>query len=253
MPRLLALLIVMTGLAQPLSGALAPAFGIGTPIGGATAGLDMPEQPLPAFFSIWSVIFAAYTACGVAALIRPPAWLVPFGVPLLIAGLFNIAWMLSAQLIASQPLDLALLAPIIAASWTAAHIAARLNAGGERGLTYRFAEAASGLLAGWITVATAISIPLTVRSLTILGPSDHPWPMVWTTLITAGLFAWLYTRFISPALWYFIAAGWGLLGIAFHNWLETGMHLVGHITAAVLILLLIWRLTQGAKLARRTA
>lgn len=253
MPRLIALMILITGLAQPLSGALAPAFGIGTPIGAATAGLDMPEQPLPAFFSIWSVIFAAYTAFGVAALIRPPVWLMRFSLPLLAAGVFNIVWMLSAQLIASQPLDLVLLAPIIAASWWAARIAAKLNAGGERGLTFRFAGAASGLLAGWISVATAISIPLTVRSLTILGPSDHPWPMVWTTLITAGVFAWLYTRFISPALWYFIASGWGLLGIAFHNWLETGMHLVGHIAAAVLLLLLLWRLTQGVKLARPLA
>ncbi|MFN7054993.1 hypothetical protein [Hyphomonas sp.] len=250
MARLLAFLILLTGIAQPLAGALAPAFGIGTPIGAATSGQDMPDQPLPAFFSIWSVIFAAYIAFGAAALIRPPAWLTRFGLPLLAAGLLNILWMLTAQLVVYQPLDFLILFPILAASWTAARIAARINAGGERSLAFRFAEAASGLLSGWISVATAISVPLTIRSLTTIGPTDHAWPMVWTTLLTAGALGVLYTRFISPALWFFAAAGWGLLGIAMHNWLETGMHLIGHVAAGYLVLLLVWRLTRGANLAK---
>jgi hypothetical protein len=99
-------------------------------------------------------------------------------------------------------------------------------------------------------VAAAISIPLTVRSLTTIGASDHPWPMVWTALLTAGALGVLYTRFISPALWFFVAAGWGILGIAMHNWLETGMHLTGHVAATWLVLLLAWRLTRGANLSR---
>lgn len=251
--RLIPLLILLTGIAQPLAGALAPAFGIGTPIGAATSGQDMPDQPLPAFFSIWSVIFAAYIAFGLAALIRPAGWTRRLGTPLLIAGTLNIIWMLTAQLLVFQPLDFLLLFPILGASWWAARIAARLSAEGTSGLVFRLGEAASGLLAGWISVATAISVPLTIRSLTPLGPTDHAWPMVWSVLGTAGLLAYIFTRRISPALWYFAAAGWGILGIAFHNWFQTGMHLVGLVAALCLLLLLFWRLTRGANLAKRIA
>ncbi|ABI78387.1 putative membrane protein [Hyphomonas neptunium ATCC 15444] len=249
--RLFPLLIFLLGVAQPLAGALAPAFGIGTPIGDATAGSAAPEQPLPAFFSIWGVIFAAYTALGVAGLWRPDQWPAPLGLPLVLAGAGNIIWMLSAQLIGSQPLDFVLLAPILVCAWWAAREAEALR--GTRSLSVYLGDAASGLLAGWISVAAAISIPLTVRSLTWLEPTDFPWPMFWSTILTAALLAWIFASRISGSLWYFVAAGWGLLGIAFHNWLETGMHLIGHFTAGCLILLLTLRLTRGAKAGKRAA
>lgn len=243
--RLFPLLIFVLGVLQPLAGALAPAFGIGTPIGDATAGSPAPEQPMPAFFSIWGVIFAAYTALGVAGLWRPEQWPARLGLPLALAGAGNIVWMLSAQLIGSQLIDFLLLAPIFVCAWWAAREAHTLR--GTRSLCVYLGDAASGLLAGWISVAAAISIPLTVRSLTGLGPTDFPWPMYWTTILSAALFAWIFATRISASLWYFAAAGWGLLGIAFHNWFETGLHLIGHFTAGCLILLLILRLTRGAK------
>ena len=249
--RLFPFLIFVLGVLQPLAGALAPAFGIGTPIGDATAGTSAPEQPLPAFFSIWGIIFAAFTALGVVGLWRPSQWLKPLGVPLALAGASNIVWMLSAQLIGSQPLDFVLLAPIFVFAWWAAREAEALR--GTRSLTYYIGDAASGLLAGWISVATAISIPLTVRSFTGLGPSDFPWPMFWSTILSAGLLAWIFASRISASLWYFVAAGWGILGIAFHNWTETGMHLIGHFAAGCLALLLILRLTRGANAGKRAA
>lgn len=249
--RLIPFLILALGFLQPLAGALAPVFNIGTPIGDATSGTSAPEQPFPAFFSIWSVIFATYAAFGVNGLVRPEEWPRRLGLPLVLAGVGNIVWMLSAQLIASQPLDFVLLAPIFISAWWAAREAEALR--GTRSLGFQFGDAASGLLAGWISVATAISIPLTIRSFTGLAPSDFPWPMFWSTILSAGLFAWIFSSRISKSLWYFVAAGWGILGIAFHNWLETGMHLIGHFAAGCLIILLLLRLTRGAKPVKRAA
>ncbi len=247
--RTLALLIVIVGLLQPLAGALAPAFGIGTAIGAATADTNAPEQPMPAFFSIWGLIFASYVALGVAGLLRPDGWPRQAGMPMLLAGLGNIVWMLSAQLIVWQPLDFLLLAPVFLFSWWAARIVDGAR-GAERSAGFYIADAASGLLAGWVSVAIAISLPLTVRSFSGLGPTDFPWPMYWTTILSAGALAWLFASRISRSLWYFAAAGWGLLGIAFHNWYETGLHLIGHFTLGCLIILLLLRLTRGANAGR---
>ena len=79
MSRALPWLILLLAVLQPLSGALAPLLGIGTPIGAATASTDAPEQPLPAFFSIWGVIFLAYAGFGLAGLLRPASWLPAVG------------------------------------------------------------------------------------------------------------------------------------------------------------------------------
>lgn len=250
--RLAAAALILLALVQPLAGALAPAFGIGTPIGAATSGGLAPEQPMPGFFSIWSVIFLAFGAFGAVLIMRPLPEMRPVAFAMAAAGLANILWMLSAQLIVFQPLDLLLLFPIMAASFFAAATLARLP--GELPRALRFtADAATGLLSGWISVALAISLPLTLRSLTPLGETDLPWPMFWLALGAAALAAWLFARLVSPSLWYFVALGWGLLGIAFNNWFITGTQLIGHVAAAGLIVILILRLTRGANAAKPAA
>lgn len=252
MTRALPWLILLLAVLQPLSGALAPLTGLGTPIGAATAGTDAPEQPLPAFFSIWSVIFLAYAGLGIAGLRWPAAWFESVGRPMLIAGVFNIVWMLSAQLVAYQPLDFVLLGPILVACWTAA---ARLDAlrPAEPALTFRIADAATGLLAGWLSVAAAISVPLTWRTFNGLGPTDLPWPMFWTAMAVAGLAAWVFATRVSRSLWYFIAAGWGLVGIVLNNWLRTEMHWVSAMAALVAATILLLRVTRGAKRSKSDA
>lgn len=198
------------------------------------------------------MIFAAYGAFGLAGLIAPQRWPRPLARPLILAGAGNIVWMLAAQLIVFQPLDFLLLFPILAAAWWAAREAEKLRAPG-RPLVLHLGEAASGLLAGWLSVAVSISVPLTIRSLTPIAPTDFPWPMFWSALLPAAFFAWLFTRRISRSLWYFAAASWGILGIAFHNWYETGMHLIGHVALGFLLLVLLWRLTRGSNPAKPAA
>ncbi len=252
MTRALPWLILLLGLLQPLSGALAPVFDIGVPIGAATAGADAPEQPLPVFFSIWGVIFLAYAGFGLAGLLWPVDWFGRVGVPMLMAGAANILWMLSAQLIGLQPLNFGLLAPIFAAAWIAA---ARLDVlrASETGPVFQVADAASGLLAGWISVAAAISVPLTIRTFTNLGPTDFPWWMFWATVAVAALAAWIFAGRISRSLWFFAALGWGLTGIVLNNWLRTEMHGIALMAGAGTATILFLRVTRGAKRPKSAA
>ncbi|KDA04357.1 hypothetical protein [Hyphomonas oceanitis] len=238
-------ILILLALLQPLSGALAPLAGIGTPIGNATRDLGAPEQPLPVFFSIWSVIFAAYLAFALFLLLRREPWMERIAMPLAIAGLMNVVWMLSAQLIMSQPLDFVLLFPIVAAAWVSAWQFDRMRGMGGS-IAKLTADMATGLLSGWITVAAAISIPLTIRHFSNLGATDQPWLMLWATLVPAALAAWVFTRFISRSLWFYVALGWGLLGILLNNWTITDMNWLAIMTGVVTVIVLSLRLTRGA-------
>jgi len=246
MTRALPWLLILLAVLQPLTGAFAALTGLGTPIGEASRNINAPEQPLPAFFSIWGVIFLAYGAFGVAGFLRPADWYARVGQPLLIAGAFNIVWMLSAQLIALQPLDYAMLFPILIASWRAAAVLNDIPPS-EPKVTWRLADLASGLLSGWIVAAVSVSTPLTLRSLTTLGPTDFPWPMFWTAIAFAGLAAWVFAVRISRTPWFFVALSWGLVGIALNNWLRTGMHWIAFMAAVATATILLLRVTRGAK------
>ena len=245
MKKHLPLIVILLGLLQPLSGAIAPALGIGTPIGNATRGMTLPEQPLPAFFSIWSVIFLAYLLFGVAYWRDREPWMDRVGVPLAWAGLFNIVWMLCAQLIAWQPLDFLLLFPIAITAWIAAFRMDRLR---ETGWSPKkaLADFVAAMLSGWISVAVAISIPLTLRSFSSLGATDYPWPMLWITLLTAGFAAWMFARYVSRSWWYFAALGWGVIGIILNNWHVTEMNWLAIASAVILALIICLRLFRGA-------
>lgn len=248
-PRLILLLLALL---QPLSGALAPLLGIGVPIGNATRDLGAPEQPLPAFFSIWSLIFLTYLAFSLFAIFRREYWMERISFPLVIAGMLNIIWMLSAQLIVSPPFDFALLFPIGAAAWYSAWCFDQMRGigGSAAKLT---ADAVTGLLSGWITVAAAISVPITIRHFTPLGPTDYPWLMLWATLVPAAICAWLFSRFISRSAWFFVALIWGLIGTLLNNWTVTGMHWLAIMTGVVAVLVLYLRITRGAHGAVDTA
>jgi len=252
MTRALPWLILLLGILQPLSGALAPAFGIGTPIGDASASTNAPEQPLPAFFSIWGLIFLAYAGFGLAGILRPAAWYPKVAWPMLAAGLANVIWMLIAQQIVSQPLNFLLLAPIFISAWIASAQVEALRPS-ETGFTLKVADAASGLLAGWISLATAISVPLTIRTFTGLAPTDFPWPMFSITFAVASVASWLFAARVSRSLWFFAALGWGFLGVVLNNWLRTDMHLIAGMAALGTATILFLRVTRPPKRLKSAA
>ena len=237
--------LVALGIGQPLAGALAPVLGIGTPIGNATRDLGAPEQPLPVFFSIWSLIFGAFLAFAYYTLRKREPWMLRVGAPLALAGLANVVWMLSAQMIVSQAWDFLLLFPIAACSWIAAARFDRLRGMGGS-IEKLIADAATGLLAGWILVAIGISVPLLIRSFTSYGPTDFPWQMLWATLGTVAFGAWMFARYVSRSLWFFAALAWGLLGIIANNWTVTGMGWIAIMTGICGIVILALRLLRGA-------
>ncbi|MEL7471650.1 MAG: hypothetical protein AAFN27_24615, partial [Pseudomonadota bacterium] len=164
------------------------------------------------------------------------------GPPLAIAGALNVLWMLSAQLIASQLLNTLLLFPIAWCAWRAAREFDQMRGlGGDA--SKLVADATTGLLSGWITVAVAISAPLTVRTLTGLGASDAPWQMLFLTLAVAAGGAYAFASRVSRSLWYFVALGWGVACIALNNWFVTGMNPMAVIAALAGAAIIRFRLT----------
>lgn len=227
---------------------LLPRLGIGRNVGAAAredyAGLP-PEQPLSAMFSIWGVIFTLFAIFTVYALRKDDTLVHRLAPPLAFAGALNCIWMLSAQTLNLQLLNFALLFPIAFFAWAAARKFDLMRGMGGSAIKLT-ADAVTGLLSGWITVAIAISVPLTLRNVSSLGASDYPWQMLWATLITASLGAYLFSRFISRSLWFFVAAGWGLLGIILNNWYITNMGWLAIVTGIMTLIILYLRLTRGA-------
>jgi len=235
-------------LAQFIAPALPGLFGIGQSLGDAARGDyggQPPEQPLGIAFSIWGVIFTAYLVFAIHALLRDDALTRRVGPPLAWAGVFNVVWMLVAQGLDVQLLNFVLLFPIIWFAWSAARAFDGLRGMGGSAMKL-VTDAATGLLSGWITVAVAISTPLSIRTLTGLGATDAPWRMLIVTLAVAALAAFIFASRISRSLWYFVALGWGVFWVAANNLAVTGMTTlaIGAFFAGAAIVTL--RLTRGA-------
>lgn len=228
--------------------ALPELFGIGTPVGDAAredyAGLP-PEQPIGAMFSIWGLIFTLFALFALYALRREDTLVRRIAPSLAVAGAFNCLWMLLAQTVQSQLLNTALLIPIAVFAWIAARRFDLMRGMGGSAIKLT-ADAVTGLLAGWISVAIAISLPLTLRTLSALGASDYPWLMLWLTLTAAIIAAYAFARWISRSFWFFAALGWGLIGIVLNNWYVTGMHWLAIVTGIMTLIILYYRLKNGA-------
>ncbi len=223
-----------------------PMLGYGAPVGDRAVEQGIPpELPLGLFFSIWGVIFTAYAIYAVVANTKPQETSDRLALPLAIAGLGNVVWMVSAQMIGHPILDFVLLLPILAASWIAAYRLDR-EGGDSQLFRHKLSCVLTGLLAGWLSVAVSISVPDLVRELLGRAPTDYVWHSLWMALVPAGLLAWIFASRISRSLWYFAAAGWGLLGVFSSNWWRTETHGLAIATVIVTILILSRRLRYGA-------
>ncbi|MEL6257902.1 MAG: hypothetical protein AAFQ67_02455, partial [Pseudomonadota bacterium] len=165
---------------------------------------------------------------------------------LALAGAANIVWMLEAQLITWMPLDYALLFAVAVPAWTAATRLDRMRGLGGSAMKFT-ADMATGLLAGWITVAIAISGPMLIRDLTGLGVTDRIWLMLWITLATAGAGAWLAATRVTRSPFFFVALAWGLAGVAMNNFTRTDMGFLGWATVFTGGLIILLRAVRGAK------
>ena len=246
MSRKVGTALLVVAIAQFLAPVL-PAIGIGEPIGTrGDVAVRPPELPPGPFFSIWGVIFLSYLIFAFLSLWKPGYLEHKLAMPLLLAGAGNVTWMVSAQSIVNQYADFVLLLPILACVWLAARRLHRM--GGFDGTLARLnACILTGLFSGWITAAMSISVAATWREVAGLGPSDHVWVSLWLALLSAGLLAWAFASRISASLFYFVALGWGIAGIAVNNWYLTHLHWLSA-AAALFGLFILWRrLRYGAR------
>lgn len=226
---------------------LLPNLGLGVSLGDrAIANGIGPELPTGTFFAIWGVIFSAYAVIAVWHFWRPTYISTHLSTPLICAGLGNIIWMLSSQSLGSDIIDFLLLVPIAYFAWSAAY---RLQAhtsgydGTPRSILHSLTV---GLLAGWLSVAIAISVPEWLRLALNRDVSDAVWQSLWAALIPALVMAALFTRFISLNLWYYAALSWGILGIFWNTYYRLELHALGLVGLAILILMLRVRLGYRA-------
>ena len=226
---------------------LLPQFGLGTPIGArATAQGIPPELPTGLFFSIWGVIFLGLLLIAVLRFQRPDYVSERLAPPLLLAGLGNCLWMLGAQGLGAVWLDFLLLIPIAFFTWEAAYRLDRCSGydGTARSILYGLTV---GLFAGWLTVALSISIPDVARFVLARGVSDAVWQSLWLALLPATVLAGIFANYVSRNGWYFVALGWGLLGIAVNNWARLETHALAIATVLVGSYLLLRRVRFGAR------
>ena len=234
--KYLFLIVVIAQFAVPAL----PALGFGETIGDrAVADGIPPELPLGVFFSIWSVIFFGLLAIAILNLFAPDAASKRLVPPLTCAVIGNCLWMLCAQSVGSTWLDFLLILPIAVFTWEAAYRQDRTGRydGTPRSILYGLTV---GLFAGWLTVATSISFPDLGRWLLGRGPSDAVWQSLWMTVIPAAIMATVFASYISRNGWYFVALGWGLLGVILNNWLRLETHGLA-IAATVITLYIIFR------------
>ncbi len=240
------LLLLLAAIAHFIAPAL-PAFGIGESVGSrAVADGIPPELPPGLFFTIWSVIFLGFLVIAILHLRSPDHATEQIAMPLALAGFGNVLWMLSAQSIGSVWLDFLLLLPILGFSWLAAQRLDQTGAydGTGRSLLYGLTV---GLLAGWLTVAVSISVPDVGRMLLDRGTTDNVWQSLWMALVPATLLAYVFANHVSRSGWYFVALGWGLLGIVVNNWDRLGTHWLAIVAAFIGFNILYRRMRFGAR------
>lgn len=239
-------LLLPVALLQLLTAYVPTALGWGEPIGTrATADGIPPELPPGLFFAIWGPIFLAYVVIAIYALAKDTELVRRLAFPLVISGLLTAIWMVSSQVIGNPLMDFVLLIPVFCATWLAAYRFDTMRGLGGSVIKWT-ADILTGLLAGWLTVATAISVPRAGRYLLGQGPTDSEWISLWSVIATISVATYVFKRRISRSAWYYWAAAWGLLGIIVNNWTRTGFGYFGWITLFFGIWLIQRRLTRGA-------
>lgn len=213
----------------------------------AMAGGIRPELPPGLFFAIiWNIIFLLYLAHAVTSWRRGSFADQQILGRLVGVGGSIIVWMIAAQFVLNIWLDLVLLFPVLFLAWSCSYLLDQM--GGFDGTGEKLVLCAfTGLLSGWITTAVSISIPEATAHVLDHGPSDYVWRYIWLTFICAGIFAFIFARWISRSLWYFVGLGWGIAGVATNNLVRLDFPLLGYFAVAAGGFIIYMRLVSGAR------
>ncbi|MEL6753757.1 MAG: hypothetical protein AAFO57_07010, partial [Pseudomonadota bacterium] len=108
------------------------------------------------------------------------------------------------------------------------------------------ADVATGLLAGWMTLATALSTTDLLRQTLGLGNTDAEWWMLALTLaIAVGVALFAFAR-VTASPYYVIALAWGLIGIVINLWSNVQLHVPAVLTGLLALILILRRILVGA-------
>ena len=207
--------------------------------------LRAPESPPGVFFAIWLPIFTGYLLFAIQALRNDTHLVQRLAVPLASAGILGSIWQLMTVAMGETLLAYPVLLALAAAAWWSAYRFDEMRGLGGSAPKL-IADITTGLYAGWMTLAVAISTTTTVRTIGSLGTTDQVWPMLILALTIAVTGALIAFARITRSPWYVAALAWGLLGIIINTWTLTGMNVGAVLTAVVALWLLRRRFKHGA-------
>lgn len=211
-----------------------------------------PEDPPGAFFGIWSVIFLGYLLFALLALARERPVFKELASPLALTGLLGALWMALEQTVPESRLNYPILLAMLGASfWTAFRFDRMRGLGGS--MAKFLGDMTSGLYAGWLSIAAAVSTTGLVRHAQAIDPGEAVWPMLALTLAIASTLAVLAARFVTRSRWYTAALVWGLAGLAISNGLQADRPLAGLLVAALALAITALRVRASGPGARAAA
>ncbi|MEM1149649.1 MAG: hypothetical protein AAGI03_03715 [Pseudomonadota bacterium] len=231
-----------------------PSLGIGFRIGDGPGEVMMraPETPPGAFFAIWGLIFTAYLGVALWAQTSRDYVLRSVTPPLAMAGLASITWMMMRQARLNDVLVYVVLVALFGFAYQAARrFDATRGTGGSPGRW--LLDVTTGLLAGWMTLALALSSTELVRSALGFANTDAEWWMLAFALLVASTAALFAFRHITASPYFLAALAWGLLGVVINLWSNVQLHVPAFLTALFSLWLIAYRVRTGARGARATA
>lgn len=228
------LVLILAAIAQIAGSSLPRVFAWGVDVGERSRALDTAIIPPGWAFAIWGVIFAWSLAFGVYAL-------TPAGgrseavrralLPASVAYLANAAWALYVPIG-----DIDIISEVIILTGLGASLMAVAGAAGARPLGIAdtlLVRAPVGLLAGWLTAATAVG----ASSVMVKYGVAPTLPLLVALLLGASLFAAWTTRRIGG--WFYAAAIVWALGAILSRALDAGTVAIAATAAVGIVLTLI--------------
>lgn len=242
------LLILLATLAAPVAGYLQMSMGIGQTPAEFSADSDSALRVAGWAFSIWGLIYAALLAYGIYQVLpgtpRTP-FLKRMGAPSLLALAGITAWIFAAAY------DIEWLTIVLIVGSTAALIVPLTAAGptqdGASGRERLFVAWPLGLLAGWLTIASAVNILTVLNGNGQLPAALEPgqWALAAVGLVVV-IALWVTARTRLPA--YPLPIAWGLAGVwAAEQARNPDLSLAAAIAGGALLLLAAWAAFGGRR------
>lgn len=225
---------------QPLAGWFAPVTGIGHTIRSISEAHVTSVTPAGYAFAIWLPIFALAIAWGIWQALpagRDTALARRLGWPLAIAFAANIVWMLLAQFTGMGWHLVVVILVALAASLLAFLLFARDP--GESGIGQVIATPLTGLLAGWVSMASFVNVATAARASGLIADGAAGSFTAVLLLLAAGGLATAIVALVRPALWYVAAVVWALVAIVLANGGMRWVHLAPAITAGAMAALVV--------------